>query len=103
MSCPFRAFGFPRDSSCFTGTPVTPEGLRHSFGVRAFQAHVPAHLIRRWLGHASLRTTAIYAGMLGPGERAFAARMWTADDEALKGRVAAVRSQRQRPTSRFFA
>jgi integrase/recombinase XerD len=35
------------------------------------------HLVQRWLGHASLRTTAIYADVVGPEERAFAARMWT--------------------------
>ncbi len=30
----------------------------------------------RWLGHASLRTTAIYADVAGPDERAIASRMW---------------------------
>jgi hypothetical protein len=28
-------------------------------------------------GHASLRTTSIYGDVIGPDERAFAARMWT--------------------------
>ena len=59
-----------------TGGPAMPKGLRHSFGVNAFQANVPPHLVQRWLGHASLRTTGIYADVLGPDERAFAARMW---------------------------
>jgi integrase len=58
------------------GTPATPKGLRHGFGVNAFQSNVPPHLIQRWLGHASLRTTAIYGDVIGPDERAFAARMW---------------------------
>jgi integrase/recombinase XerD len=58
------------------GAPAMPKGLRHGFGVSAFQANVPPHLVQRWLGHASLRTTAIYAEVLGPDERAFAARMW---------------------------
>jgi integrase/recombinase XerD len=52
-----------------------PKGLRHAFG-RAFQASVPPHLVQRWLGHASLRTTSIYGDVIGPEERAFAARMW---------------------------
>jgi hypothetical protein len=30
-----------------------------------------------WLGHASLRTTAIYGDVVGPDERAFAERMWS--------------------------
>jgi integrase len=58
------------------GAAAMPKGLRHTFGVNAFQARVPPHLVQRWLGHASLRTTAIYADVTGREERAFAARMW---------------------------
>jgi integrase/recombinase XerD len=58
------------------GTAAMPKGLRHGFGVNAFQSNVPPHLVQRWLGHASLRTTAIYGDVIGPEERAFAARMW---------------------------
>jgi site-specific recombinase XerD len=58
------------------GASAMPKGLRHSFGVNAFQSNVPPHLVQRWLGHASLRTTAIYADVSGSEERAFAARMW---------------------------
>jgi integrase/recombinase XerD len=58
------------------GTPAAPKGLRHGFGVNAFQANVPPHLVQRWLGHASLKTTSIYGDVVGPDERAFAARMW---------------------------
>jgi integrase/recombinase XerD len=59
-----------------TGTPAMPKGLRHGFGVNAFQSNVPPHLVQRWLGHVSLETTAIYGDVIGPDERAFAARMW---------------------------
>jgi integrase len=59
------------------GTPAMPKGLRHAFGVKAFQSNIPPHLVQRWLGHASLRTTAIYGDVIGPDERAFAARLWT--------------------------
>jgi integrase/recombinase XerD len=59
-----------------SGTPAMPRGLRHSFGVKAFQSNVPPHLVQRWMGHASLRTTSIYGDVMGPDERAFAARMW---------------------------
>jgi integrase/recombinase XerD len=51
------------------------KGLRHTFGVAAFQANVPAYLVRRWLWRASLRTTPIYGDVIGSQERAFAARM----------------------------
>ena len=59
-----------------TGLPAMPKGLRHGFGVKAFQANVPPHLVQRWLGPATTRTTGIYADVVGPEERAFAARMW---------------------------
>jgi integrase/recombinase XerD len=58
------------------GSAAMPKGLRHGFGVNAFQSNVPPHLVQRWLGHASLRTTAIYGDVIGPDERAFAERMW---------------------------
>jgi integrase len=35
------------------GLPAMPKGLRHGFGVHAFQSLVPPHLVQRWLGHAS--------------------------------------------------
>jgi len=58
------------------GPAASPKGLRHTFGVAAFQAHVPPHIVQRWLGHASLRTTAIYGDVSGDEERAFAAEIW---------------------------
>jgi integrase/recombinase XerD len=59
-----------------SGTPAMPKGLRHGFGVKAFQSNVPPHLVQRWLGHASLKTTSIYGDVVGLEERTFAARMW---------------------------
>jgi integrase/recombinase XerD len=59
-----------------SGTPAMPNGLRHGFGVKAFQSSVPPHLVQRWLGHASLRTTSICGDVVGLEERAFAVRMW---------------------------
>lgn len=58
------------------GPAATPKGLRHAFGVAAFERSVPPHLVQRWLGHASLKTTAIYGDVVGPDERRFAARIW---------------------------
>lgn len=59
-----------------SGLAASPKGLRHSFGVMAFAHDVPPHLVQRWLGHASIKTTAIYGDVLGNEERRFAARMW---------------------------
>lgn len=58
------------------GPHATPKGLRHAFGVHAIRCGVPLHLVQRWLGHASLATTAIYTQALGAEEREIAARMW---------------------------
>jgi integrase/recombinase XerD len=70
-----------------SGTPATPKGLRHGFGVNAFQSNVPPHLVQRWLGHASLRTTSIYGDVVGPEERAFAARMWGVRQRAARNNL----------------
>ncbi len=58
------------------GTPASPKGLRHGFGVAAVQARIPLNLVQRWLGHAQLSTTAIYAEAIGQEEQEIAARMW---------------------------
>jgi len=59
-----------------TGAQATPKGLRHGFGVCAIQAKVPLNLVQRWLGHADIKTTAIYTSAMGPEEREIASRMW---------------------------
>lgn len=58
------------------GLQAMPKGLRHGFGVNATQAQVPLTLLQRWLGHASLRSTAVYLDVVGAEEREFAMRMW---------------------------
>ncbi|WP_417308031.1 tyrosine-type recombinase/integrase [Devosia sp.] len=63
-------------ASISAGPHASPKGLRHGFGVHAIRSGVPLNLVQRWLGHASLSTTAIYANVLGPEEREIAGRMW---------------------------
>ena len=58
------------------GVHATPKGLRHGFGIKAVVSGVPLNLVQRWLGHAQLTTTAIYADAIGPEERQIAERMW---------------------------
>lgn len=55
-----------------------PKALRHAFGVGGTQASVPLNIVQKWMGHARLTTTAIYADALGEEERALAKRMWKA-------------------------
>lgn len=58
------------------GTHASPKGLRHGFAVSAIQAGVPLNMVQRWLGHADMKTTAIYTSAIGPEERNIASRMW---------------------------
>lgn len=60
----------------FSGACASPKGLRHAFGVGALQAGAPINLVRKWLGHSRLSTTAIYADAVGDEERGFAANIW---------------------------
>jgi hypothetical protein len=59
-----------------TGRQASPRGLRHAFGVGTLQSGVSLSLVQRWLGHARMSTTAIYADVSGPEEVAFAAKFW---------------------------
>ena len=63
-------------AAAVTRSAAMPKGLRHSFGVVGFQSSIPPHLVQRWLGHASLETTAVYGDVAGNEERDFASRIW---------------------------
>lgn len=58
------------------GTHASPKGLRHALGVNAVGQGIPLNMVQRWMGHAQLSTTAIYAEAVGEEERTIAARMW---------------------------
>ena len=62
------------------GVPAScsmPKALRHAFGVEGTtEANVPLNMMQKWLGHARIETTAIYANAVGKEERTIAGRMW---------------------------
>jgi integrase/recombinase XerD len=60
------------------GPQASPKGLRHGFAVTALQGGVPITMVKRWLGHARLSTTEIYAEAIGPEEQAIASCLWRA-------------------------
>jgi integrase len=70
------------ERSGIVGRPACPRGLRHGFGVGTLQSGVPLNLVQRWLGHAKISTTAIYANACGPEEQAFAARFWALGNDS---------------------
>lgn len=60
-----------------------PKALRHSLGVEAGQQGVPLNIVQRWLGHARIETTAIYASAIGQEERNLAQRAWSSLESAI--------------------
>ncbi|MFK7910449.1 MAG: tyrosine-type recombinase/integrase [Akkermansiaceae bacterium] len=58
------------------GPHRSPKGLRHGFGINATVNGIPLHMLQKWMGHAQLSTTAIYADAVGKEEQDIAARMW---------------------------
>jgi site-specific recombinase XerD len=58
------------------GSQASPQGLWHGFGVVCIEKGIPLNLVQRWLGHAQLSTTAIYADAVGEEERGIAAKLW---------------------------
>lgn len=64
------------DVAGVSGRAACPRGMRHAFGVGTLQAGVPITMLQRWMGHARLSTTAIYATVSGPEELAMAKKFW---------------------------
>lgn len=58
------------------GIQGCPRGLRHSYGVHASLYAVSPGKIQKWMGHADLKTTMIYADAVDAEEREMAARLW---------------------------
>ena len=72
----WRAVHAVMDAAGLNGPQASPKGLRHGFGVTAVSAGIPLNLVQKWLGHAQLTTTAIYADAVGAEEKDIARRMW---------------------------
>ena len=58
------------------GPQACPKGLRHGFGIHAIRSGVQLNMLQKWMGHADIRTTAIYANAVGQEELEIAGRMW---------------------------
>jgi integrase/recombinase XerD len=73
-----------------SGAPVPvrmPKALRHGFGIAGVRRGVPLNMVQKWLGHANLSTTAIYADAIGEEELALASRMWEPEQAPWKSRL----------------
>ena len=58
------------------GPHASPKGLRHGFGVTAVSKGIALNMVQKWLGHADMTTTSIYANAVGEEEQTIAAKMW---------------------------
>ena len=72
----WRAVHAVMETAGLSGSHASPKGLRHGFGMTAVSAGIPLNLVQKWLGHAQLTTTAIYADAVGTEEKNIARRMW---------------------------
>lgn len=61
------------------GVKATPKGLRHAFGIACNQKGKKLNMVQKWLGHADIKTTAIYSDAIGQEERLVAKRLWEAE------------------------
>jgi len=64
------------DAGIPEGKHRSPKGLRHAFGVNAVVKGVQLNMIMKWMGHADISTTAIYADAVGKEEAEIARKMW---------------------------
>lgn len=58
------------------GKHRSPKGLRHAYGVNAITKGVPINMLQKWMGHADIKTTSIYANAIGKEEADIANKMW---------------------------
>ncbi|MEL7127914.1 MAG: site-specific integrase [Pseudomonadota bacterium] len=76
-STAYRAVKSVMSAAQISGAKACPKGLRHGFGHYAvIVSLVPLNIVQKWMGHASMKTTTIYANAVGPEELALARRMW---------------------------
>jgi hypothetical protein len=59
------------------GTKACPKGLRHAHAVACIGRNIPLTVVKKWLGHARLETTAVYLDFSGDEERELAKRLWS--------------------------
>ena len=71
-----QACGAFSEAGIVDGSHKSPKGLRHGFGINATVAGVPLNMLCKWMGHADIATTAVYADAMGQEEQDIASRMW---------------------------
>lgn len=65
-----------KEAGIAEGKHRCPKGLRHGYGINATAKGIQLHMLQKWMGHADMKVTAIYATAIGQEEQEIAARMW---------------------------
>ena len=60
-----------------SGPQACPKGLRHAFAIHAIRCGIQLNMLQKWMGHADIKTTAIYANAVGAEEIEIAEKMWS--------------------------
>lgn len=81
----WRLIKLVMEAAKICGIRACARGLRHSFGIHAILSRVPETRLQSWMGHASLKTTAIYVQAAGAEDRSFAKLMWKREAYATYG------------------
>ena len=68
--------GFDGDRRCPWGAGQPQRSAAWLYGVHAVCSGVQLNMLRKWMGHASINTTSIYANAMGKEELQIADRMW---------------------------
>ena len=63
-------------SAGINGIQATANGIRHAYAIACFEKQIPINMVSKWLGHAKLETTAVYATVNNKEERDIAERLW---------------------------
>jgi len=58
------------------GAHKMPKGLRHAYGIHALNKGIPLNMLSKWMGHATMEVTAIYANAVGQEQQNIALRLW---------------------------
>ena len=72
-----RVTSVMQQAGILEGPHRVPKGLRHGYAIHALNKGVQLNLVSKWMGHAKLETTAIYANAVGEEQWSIAERMWT--------------------------
>jgi len=59
-----------------SGKHANPRGCRHSFGLFCAKNHIPASVLKQWMGHSHISTTIIYMDFTIEDQRDFAEKLW---------------------------